>query len=282
MSEPDELGRTRGRPVPSLRSAVRGRSLAELAADLEQDVAELDKPLRRLTEMGLLRLDADDRDHRGQPDARRGNRARRRGSRSRRAPGRRSSRAATRSVGSSPTGTTRCRGRQVDAVGRGDRRPDADRQRADALRRPLPAGAAVGRAGTAAEDADRQPHPGREPLLGASRHQACRLIYQHVALRDRHTRSYLTELADNGARIRFASSVPGRSLVIDREVALLPMPTDDANQAGLAVVREPNVIAWVDRDLRTALGRGADTRGRADAGTTTTPISIRRGRRSCG
>ncbi len=72
-----------------------------------------------------------------------------------------------------------------------------------------------------------------------------RALYQHTALRDRHTRSYLTELADNGAKIRFASSVPGRSLVIDRDVALLPIPTDDPGRHGLAVVREPNVISWV-------------------------------------
>ena len=72
-----------------------------------------------------------------------------------------------------------------------------------------------------------------------------RALYQHTALRDRHTRSYLTELADNGAKIRFAPSVPGRSLVIDQEVALLPIPTETAGQQGLAVVRERNVVAWV-------------------------------------
>jgi DNA-binding CsgD family transcriptional regulator len=72
-----------------------------------------------------------------------------------------------------------------------------------------------------------------------------RALYQHTALRDRASRSYLNELADNGARIRFASSVPGRSLVVDRDVALLPIPTAEAGRHGLAVVREPNVIAWV-------------------------------------
>ncbi len=63
---------------------------------------------------------------------------------------------------------------------------------------------AVGRAGTAAEDAHRQPHPDRQPLLGAARHPQPADLPAH-ALRDRHTRSYLTEMADNGARIRFAS-----------------------------------------------------------------------------
>jgi DNA-binding CsgD family transcriptional regulator len=72
-----------------------------------------------------------------------------------------------------------------------------------------------------------------------------RALYQQVALNDRHSRSYLTELADNGAKVRFAASVPGRSLVIDRDVALLPIPTQEAGKHGLAVVREPNVVAWV-------------------------------------
>jgi DNA-binding CsgD family transcriptional regulator len=72
-----------------------------------------------------------------------------------------------------------------------------------------------------------------------------RALYQHTALRDRATRSYLHELADNGAKIRLAPSVPGRSLVFDREVALLPIPTEDAGRHGLAVVRQPSVVAWV-------------------------------------
>lgn len=72
-----------------------------------------------------------------------------------------------------------------------------------------------------------------------------RALYQYTALRDRATRAYLNELAENGAKIRFASSVPGRSLVIDREVGLLPIPTTDQRLHGLAIVREPNVIAWV-------------------------------------
>ncbi len=95
-----------------------------------------------------------------------------------------------------------------------------------------------------------------------------RALYQQVALGDRHTRSYLTELADNGAKVRFATSVPGRSLVIDRDVALLPIPTEDPGRHGLAVVREPNVIAWVistfeqlwaeAQPLEDALSRGQE------------------------
>ncbi|SHG15468.1 regulatory protein, luxR family [Jatrophihabitans endophyticus] len=82
-------------------------------------------------------------------------------------------------------------------------------------------------------------------VYSARRGIKTRALYQHTALRDRATRSYLNELAQNGATIRFAPSVPGRSLVVDRSVALLPIPTDDPGRHGLAVVRERNVIAWV-------------------------------------
>ncbi|MFN2559980.1 MAG: LuxR C-terminal-related transcriptional regulator [Jatrophihabitans sp.] len=82
-------------------------------------------------------------------------------------------------------------------------------------------------------------------VYSARRGIKTRALYQHSALRDRATRAYLNELARNGARIRFAPSLPGRSLVVDRNVALLPIPTEDPGRHGLAVVREPNVIAWV-------------------------------------
>lgn len=82
-------------------------------------------------------------------------------------------------------------------------------------------------------------------VYSARRGIKTRALYQHSALRDRATRAYLNELADNGAKIRFAASVPGRSLVVDRRIGLLPIPTDDPGRHGLAIVREPNVIAWV-------------------------------------
>ncbi len=83
-------------------------------------------------------------------------------------------------------------------------------------------------------------------LYSLGRGVRTRALYQHLALRDRAGRAYLRELTDHGARIRVASSVPGRSLVIDREAALLPIPGPDPGAlGGLAVVREPNVVAWV-------------------------------------
>jgi DNA-binding CsgD family transcriptional regulator len=107
-------------------------------------------------------------------------------------------------------------------------------------------------------------------LYSARRGVRSRLLYQHAALRDRHTRSYLSELADNGAKIRFASSVPGRSLVIDGYVALLPVPLDDSKH-GLVVVHEPNIVNWViatfeqlwaeSQPLEDALSRQGDAAG---------------------
>ena len=109
-----------------------------------------------------------------------------------------------------------------------------------------------------------------------------RAIYQHVALRDRATRSYLNELASNGARIRLTPSVPGRGLVVDRSVALLPIPTGEPGGHGLAVVRERNVIAWVVATFEQ-LWAEAVTRSRTSSPRiTTTPSWTRPGRRSCG
>ena len=82
-------------------------------------------------------------------------------------------------------------------------------------------------------------------LYSLGRGVVTRALYQHVALRDRASRSYLRDLAEHGARIRLAPSLPGRSLVVDREVAILPMPTAQPGTSSLAIVREPNVVAWI-------------------------------------
>jgi len=82
-------------------------------------------------------------------------------------------------------------------------------------------------------------------VYAARRGIKTRALYQHTGLRDRATHAYLKDLASLGARIRLTSSLPGRSLVFDRRIALLPVPTDDPTRSGLAIVHEPNVIAWV-------------------------------------
>jgi DNA-binding CsgD family transcriptional regulator len=81
-------------------------------------------------------------------------------------------------------------------------------------------------------------------LFSLDRGVHTRAIYQQSALRDRAARSYLRELTDRGARVRVAGSVPLRSMVVDRETALVPMPSSDPNSPALAIIREPNVVAW--------------------------------------
>ncbi len=66
----------------------------------------------------------------------------------------------------------------------------------------------------------------------ADRGRRTRALYQHSALGDRATRAHLDALADSGARIRMAAAVPGRSLVVDRSVALLPVLGDTVGACG--------------------------------------------------
>jgi DNA-binding CsgD family transcriptional regulator len=219
------------------------KTLAQIAVDLGRSMGDLDKPAATLIEMGLLRSDADD----------------------------------YLSAVSPMLAEATVLG--AEDLELGARRASVEARR-NAIRRLVPQwnDSLTGKVQDVAVDvisdqtaianvlmhyADRCQHellsvaPGRLPttridgrtrianIYSLRRGIKTRALYQHTALRDRATRSYLTELADNGAKIRFASSVPGRSLVVDRDVALLPIPTDEAGRHGLAVVREPNVIAWV-------------------------------------
>jgi DNA-binding NarL/FixJ family response regulator len=71
-----------------------------------------------------------------------------------------------------------------------------------------------------------------------------RALYENVALRDRATVAYLSDFSQYGAKIRFTHAVPGRMMIFDREVALLPLPATQRQASGLAVVREPSIVAW--------------------------------------
>lgn len=242
MSDVDELGPTEVALYRRLLLRPHA-SVAGLAADLGRSPAELDKPAARLLEMGLLRSDD----------------------------------------GELLTAVSPMLA-EATALGAEDLELGARRvaveARRTAIRRLVPDwneafSAAVHEAGV--EVITDQAHianvlmhyadtcrtellsvaPGRLPktrldsrtrmanLYSLRRGIQTRALYQHTALRDRHTRVYLTELADHGARIRFAPAVPGRSLVVDRDIALLPIPTGDLGRSGLALVREANVVAWV-------------------------------------
>ena len=82
-------------------------------------------------------------------------------------------------------------------------------------------------------------------LYVAQRGITTRAIYQHAAARDRPTRVYLHELARAGAQVRLAASLPGRGLLVDRNIALLRIPANGGGPSGLTIVREPSVVAWL-------------------------------------
>jgi DNA-binding CsgD family transcriptional regulator len=223
--------------------ATPGRTLPQVAASMGVEPDELDKSLARLSEMGLLRQSADD----------------------------------TLMAVSPMLAEATVLGSEDLELGA---RRAALEQRRDAIRRLVPTwnAALSAEASAALVDVVSDPAeimnalmhyvdaceqeilsvaPGRLPtsridgrtrlanVYAARRGVKTRALYQHSGLRDRATRAYLKDLASLGARIRLMSSLPGRSLVYDRKVALLPVPTEDPGRPGLAVVHEPNVVAWV-------------------------------------
>jgi DNA-binding CsgD family transcriptional regulator len=242
MSDLEDLGELDIRLYRSLLTAP-GRLMSEVAASLNCAVGELDKPMARLAEMGLLRTTDGERMSAVSPmlaeaivlgaeDLELG---------------------ARRAVLEGRRNTIR---RLVpewnDAL-----TASVHETAVDVISDPAQIGNVLMHYADQCRDELLSVAPGRLPktridsrtrianLYSLRRGIKTRALYQHTALRDRHTRSYLTELADNGAKIRFAPSVPGRSLVVDRDVALLPIPTDTPGRQGLAVVRETNVVAWV-------------------------------------
>ena len=69
-----------------------------------------------------------------------------------------------------------------------------------------------------------------------------RNIYQHSALNDQATASYLRWLRERGAETRTVATLPMRMLVVDREVALIPVDAERP-RAGALVVRSPGVLS---------------------------------------
>ncbi len=242
MGDLDELGPTE---VSLYRAAlaVPGTPLAELAESLGCSDADLDKPAKRLAEMGLLRIDEHERATAVSPML---------------------AEAIVLGAEDLELGARRA---SVEARRNAIRRlvvdwnealtPLAADSAVDVISDPSQVGNVLMHYADRCQNELLSVAPGRLPktridsrtrianLYSLRRGLKLRALYQHAALRDRHTRSYLIECADNGGKVRFATSVPGRSLVIDRDIALLPIPGSDPSRMGLAVVREPNVIAWV-------------------------------------
>lgn len=72
-----------------------------------------------------------------------------------------------------------------------------------------------------------------------------RALYQDTALEDSATVDYLRDLTGHGAKIRFSQAVPGRLLIIDKNVALLPLALPNSERRGLAVVHEAHLVGWL-------------------------------------
>lgn len=81
-------------------------------------------------------------------------------------------------------------------------------------------------------------------LFSEQRRVSRRAVYHQRAMRDSVTQRYLRDLTERGALVRLADSVPSRVVVVDRQVALLPIPGAHALPEQLAVVRDQGVVAW--------------------------------------
>jgi DNA-binding CsgD family transcriptional regulator len=240
-----EFGELADLDIAMYRSVLRapGQTLNQIAEVMEVSPDELDKSVARLSDMGLLRQSSDDTFTAVSPmlaeatvlgsedlelGARRAALEQRRDAIRRLVPDWNAAlSASTRDV-------------SVDVVSEPAAISNALMHYTDTCQREI-LSVAPGRLPTARID-------GRTRLANvyaARRGIKTRALYQHSALRDRATRSYLKDLSGLGARIRLTSSLPGRSLVFDRNIALLPVPTADPARPALAIVHEPNVIAWV-------------------------------------
>jgi DNA-binding CsgD family transcriptional regulator/sugar-specific transcriptional regulator TrmB len=70
-----------------------------------------------------------------------------------------------------------------------------------------------------------------------------RVVFPHTALRQQHGRDHIRALRGLGARIRTAPIIPARLLIVDGEVAVIPLPPEMG--PGAALVRDVPVIEFL-------------------------------------
>lgn len=80
-----------------------------------------------------------------------------------------------------------------------------------------------------------------EPLL--ARGVSYRVIFPHVALRQKHGRDHIAALRALGADVRTAALIQTRILVLDGETAVIPVEPDRG--AGAAIITDPSVIGFL-------------------------------------
>lgn len=84
-----------------------------------------------------------------------------------------------------------------------------------------------------------------------------RSIFPHTALRQQHGRDHIRALRSLGAHIRTAPIIPARLLIVDAEVAIIPLPPEMG--PGAALVRDVPVIAFLTGIFEHTWERAAAT-----------------------
>jgi DNA-binding CsgD family transcriptional regulator/sugar-specific transcriptional regulator TrmB len=71
------------------------------------------------------------------------------------------------------------------------------------------------------------------------------VVWPHSARRQAESVDYMRLIMDLGAQVRTAAVPPVRMIVLDRSVALIPLPAEEGE--GAAIVRDPVVLAFMVR-----------------------------------
>ncbi|WP_129842326.1 helix-turn-helix transcriptional regulator [Streptomyces sp. RFCAC02] len=102
-----------------------------------------------------------------------------------------------------------------------------------------------------------------------------RALFQHTARRHRATLQYMRRIASAGAEVRSSSTLPARMQIYDRECAVLPIDQEDTG-AGVAIVRDPAILAYVSRVFDQCWADGTDVAEHAETPCVSGPSGTER------
>lgn len=86
-----------------------------------------------------------------------------------------------------------------------------------------------------------------------------RSVWPHTARRQPDSMAYMQRLLDLGAKIRTTAFPPSRMILLDRRVALIPLPA--AMGTGAALVREPVVMDYLTQSFEYTWERSSEANG---------------------
>jgi DNA-binding CsgD family transcriptional regulator len=69
-------------------------------------------------------------------------------------------------------------------------------------------------------------------------------VYQHSALQDPPTVEYLRWLAMHGFQLRTTAALPSRMVIFDRQIAVLPMSSEDSSEGAIVLYGKATVAAF--------------------------------------